>query len=215
MILFFLYTHIYLIGLVSLAITALAMPVVLRIAKEKHFVVRPNKRTCHEGEIPNVGGLGICFAFLITYLLFCFDTLQESQFLLIGAFLIVMVGFVDDVLVLTPLTKLICEVFIGILLISFADIRITHLHGIFGLTNQIGLVPSYLLSFFVFIAIVNAINLIDGVDGLASGLGILSCSFFAVSSPVSSCCHFFFFSKASSYFFNAKSQGYLFFSLCS
>ena len=89
------------------------------------------------------------------------------------------IGFIDDVLVLTPMAKLFGETLAGIALIGFADIRITHLHGIFGLT-EIGIIPSYLISLFILIAIINAVNLIDGIDGLASGLGILYCLFFAV-----------------------------------
>ncbi len=82
-------------------------------------------------------------------------------------------------LILTPLAKILGETLAGIALIGFADIRLTHLHGIFGI-EQIGIIPSYLLSLFVLLAIINAINLIDGVDGLASGLGMLYCIFFAI-----------------------------------
>ena len=170
--------HSYLIGIVSMALGFLAMPVVVRIAKAKGFVVRPNKRTCHQGEIPNVGGLDICFSFMLTYLLFEFNQMSQSQFFLIGLFAIMAVGFIDDVLILTPTAKLLGETLAGIALIGFADLRITHLHGLFGI-EQIGVVPSYLLSIFVLIAIINAVNLIDGIDGLASGLGMLYCIFFA------------------------------------
>jgi UDP-N-acetylmuramyl pentapeptide phosphotransferase/UDP-N-acetylglucosamine-1-phosphate transferase len=155
------------------------MPIIVRIAKAKGFVVRPNKRMSHTGEVPNVGGLNICFSFMLTYLLFEYDQLNQSQFFLIGLFAIMAVGFIDDVLVLTPTAKLLGETFAGIALVGFADLRITHLHGIFGIT-EIGIIPSYLLSMFILIAIINAINLIDGVDGLASGLGILYCLFFAI-----------------------------------
>ena len=93
--------------------------------------------------------------------------------------MIMVVGFIDDILVLTPLAKLLGETVAGLALIGFSDLRLTHLHGIFGI-GEIGIVPSYLLSLFVLIGIINAINLIDGVDGLASGLGILYCLFFAV-----------------------------------
>jgi len=171
--------HSYLIGLISFALGLIGMPVVIRIAKKKGFVVRPNKRMSHTGEVPNVGGLNICFSFMLTYLLFEFDQMSQSQFFLIGLFAIMAVGFIDDVLVLTPMTKLLGETFAGIVLIGFADLRITHLHGLFGMT-EIGLIPSYLISLFVLIAIINAVNLIDGIDGLASGLGILYCLFFSV-----------------------------------
>lgn len=169
--------HSYIIGLVSFLLGLFFMPVVIRIAKKKGFVVRPNKRMSHEGEVPNIGGLNICFSFMLTFLLFHFD--YHNHFFLIGLFLIMVVGFIDDVLVLKPLAKLLGEALAGIAMIGFADIRLTSLHGLFGIT-EIGIIPSYLLSMFVLLAIINAINLIDGVDGLASGLGIVYCLFFAV-----------------------------------
>lgn len=169
----------FLIGLISFFLGLIGMPVVVRIAKAKGFVVRPNKRMSHTGEVPNVGGLNICFSFMLTYLLFEFNQMSQSQFFLIGLFAIMAVGFIDDVLILTPIAKILGETLAGIALIGFADIRLTHMHGIFGI-EQIGIIPSYLLSLFVLLAIINAINLIDGVDGLASGLGMLYCIFFAI-----------------------------------
>lgn len=171
--------HSYLIGLVSFLFGWIAMPVVIRIAKAKGFVVRPNKRMSHTGEVPNIGGLNICFSFILTYLFFEFEQMNHNQFFMIGLFAIMVIGFIDDILVLTPLSKLLGETLAGIALIGFADIRITHLHGIFGI-NEIGIIPSYLISLFILIAIINAVNLIDGIDGLASGLGILYCLFFAI-----------------------------------
>jgi len=175
----FFVAHSYLIGLISFVLGWLGMPLVIRIAKAKGFVVRPNKRMSHTGDVPNIGGLNICFSFMLSYLLFEFNQMDQNQFFLIGLFAIMAVGFIDDVLVLTPLAKLIGETLAGIALIGFADLRITHLHGLFGI-GEIGIVPSYLISFFILIAIINAVNLIDGIDGLASGLGILYCLFFAI-----------------------------------
>ena len=171
--------HSYLIGLISFIIGLIGMPIIIRIAKAKGFVVRPNKRMSHTGEVPNIGGLNICFSYMLTYLLFEYDSLAQNQFFLIGMFAIMAIGFIDDVLVLTPMAKLFGETLAGIALIGFADLRITHLHGLLGIT-EIGIIPSYLISLFILIAIINAVNLIDGIDGLASGLGILYCLFFAV-----------------------------------
>ena len=175
----FFVAHSYLIGLISFVIGLLMMPLVVRIAKTKGLVVRPNKRMSHTGDVPNIGGLNICFSFMLTYLLFEYDQLNQSQFFLIGLFAIMAVGFIDDILILTPTAKLLGEALAGIALIGFADMRITHLHGIFGI-EQIGTIPSYFISLLVLIAIINAINLIDGIDGLASGLGMLYCLFFAL-----------------------------------
>ena len=180
----FFITHSYLIGILSFLIGWACMPLVIKIARTKHLVVRPNKRMCHTGEVPNVGGIDICISFVLTCLLFGFNAIEHNQFFIIGIFVILMVGFVDDLLVLSPLSKLFGELLAGIALIGFADIRLTHLHGLFGI-GEIGIVPSYLISAFVLVAIINAINLIDGVDGLASGLGMLYCLFFASISGLS------------------------------
>ena len=171
--------HSYLIGLVSFLFGLISMPIVIRIAKTKGLVVRPNKRMSHTGEVPNIGGLDIYFSVMFSYLLFDFGQVAHNQFFLIGVGAIMAIGFIDDILVLTPLSKLLGEAFAGIALIGFGDLRITHLHGIFGI-EQIGLIPSYIISLFILIAIINAINLIDGIDGLASGLGMLYCLFFAI-----------------------------------
>ncbi len=166
---------------VSFIVGLCCMPIVRKIAKKKQFVVKPNKRTSHTGEVPNIGGLDICFSFLTAYLLFEVDTslVRQSQFILIGVLAITMIGFADDILDLSPLSKLLGEMLAGIALIVFADIRLTNLHGFLGI-GEINIVLSYLLSFFVLVVIVNALNLIDGIDGLASGLGILYCTFFGV-----------------------------------
>lgn len=175
----FFFQHTFLIGIVSFLFGWMGMPLVIKIAKKKGFVVRPNKRMSHTGEVPNIGGLNICFSFLLSYMLFEFGQMEQNQFFLIGVLAIMAVGFIDDVLILTPTAKLLGETLAGIAMIGFADLRISHLHGLFGI-NEIGIIPSYLISLFVLIAIINSINLIDGVDGLASGLGMLYCAFFAI-----------------------------------
>lgn len=175
----FFFQHTYLIGIISFLIGLIGMPLVIRIAKAKGFVVRPNKRMSHTGEVPNIGGLNICFSIMLSYLLFEYNQMDQSQFFMIGLVAIMAVGFIDDVLILSPIAKLFGETLSGLALIGFADLRITHLHGLFGIT-ELGIIPSYLISLFVLIAIINAVNLIDGIDGLASGLGILYCLFFAI-----------------------------------
>ena len=155
------------------------MPVVLDIARKHNFVVKPNKRTSHEGAIPNIGGINIFVSFFITVFLFSFGIFSQLQFIILGVFIILIVGFVDDLIDLNVSWKLIGELASAFFLIVLSDIRLTNLHGFLGI-YEIADWQSYLLSFFVFIVIINALNLIDGIDGLASGLGILYSLFFAV-----------------------------------
>lgn len=155
------------------------MPLVIDIAKSRNFVVKPNKRTSHVGAIPNIGGVNIFISFLLTVFLFSYSIISQLQFTIIGVFIILIVGFVDDLIDIKVTWKLFGEFASAFFLIVVADIRLSHLHGFLGI-YEISVVTSYLLSFFVFIVIINALNLIDGVDGLASGLGILYSLFFAI-----------------------------------
>lgn len=164
--------------LVSFLIGLCFMPLVIDIAKKRNFVVKPNKRTSHEGVIPNIGGINIFISFLSTVFLFSYGIISELQFTIIGVFIILIIGFVDDLIAIKPTWKLLGELVSAFFLIVVSDVRLSHLHGFLGI-NELSLEWSYLLSFFVFVVIINALNLIDGVDGLASGLGILYCLFFA------------------------------------
>jgi len=155
------------------------MPLVIDIAKKRNFVVKPNKRTSHVGVIPNVGGINIFISFLSTVFLFSYGIITELQFTIVGVFIILIIGFVDDLIVIKPTWKLFGELISAFFLIVVSDVRLSHLHGFLGI-NELSIGWSYVLSFFVFVVIINALNLIDGVDGLASGLGILYCLFFAV-----------------------------------
>ena len=75
--------------------------------------------------------------------------------------------------------KLTGQIFAVILIAVFAEIRITNLYGLFHV-EQLPYVASILLTVFVFIVIINGFNLIDGIDGLASGIGILTSSVFGI-----------------------------------
>ncbi len=165
--------------LISFVIGLCFMPMVIDIAKKRNFVVRPNKRTSHEGTIPNIGGINIFISFLLTVFLFSYGIIDQLQFIIIGVFFILIVGFVDDLIDIKAYWKLLGEIVSGFFLIVVSDIRLTNLHGFLGI-NELPILSSYFLSIFVFIAIINALNLIDGVDGLASGLGIMYSLFFAI-----------------------------------
>lgn len=165
--------------ILSFVIGLCFMPLVIDIAKKRNFVVKPNKRTSHEGTIPNIGGINIFISFLLTVFLFSYGIIDQLQFIIIGVFFILIVGFVDDLIDIKAYWKLLGELVSAFFLIIVSDIRLTSLHGFLGI-NEIPVFVSYFLSIFVFIAIINALNLIDGVDGLASGLGILYSLFFAL-----------------------------------
>jgi UDP-N-acetylmuramyl pentapeptide phosphotransferase/UDP-N-acetylglucosamine-1-phosphate transferase len=169
----------YISVMISFIVGWLFMPSVVRIAQKHNFVVSPNKRTSHNGLVPNVGGIDIFISFFAVILLSSFNTSIQSQFIMIGLFVILIVGFIDDLLDIDAFWKLIGETAAAFCLIVIADVRLSSLHGFLGI-YEIPLIFSYLLSYFVFIVITNALNLVDGIDGLASGLGILYSLFFGI-----------------------------------
>ncbi|MDR1543408.1 MAG: undecaprenyl/decaprenyl-phosphate alpha-N-acetylglucosaminyl 1-phosphate transferase [Prevotellaceae bacterium] len=162
--------------LVTFITGLLLMPFVIKFAKKNNLVVRPNKRTAHNGIVPNIGGLDIFLSLMLVFvILIIFNRLDFA--LLIGFCLLFIIGFIDDMLVLSAFWKLAGETLAAFFLIYLANIRITSFYGIFGI-EELPLIWSYALSYLLYIIIVNALNLIDGIDGLASGLGVIYCLFF-------------------------------------
>jgi UDP-GlcNAc:undecaprenyl-phosphate/decaprenyl-phosphate GlcNAc-1-phosphate transferase len=83
----------------------------------------------------------------------------------------------DDIIGTAPVKKLVAHVLVGMVLVLMADIRIVSMHGLFGI-EVLPLWTSVFLSLFTYIVVVNAFNLIDGVDGLAGGVGFIASSAF-------------------------------------
>ncbi|HQP80769.1 MAG TPA: hypothetical protein PLK20_04615, partial [Paludibacteraceae bacterium] len=85
------------------------MPLVIRVAKKYNFVVKPNKRTSHQGDIPNVGGLNIFISFVIFFCIFEYHQIPNFYSLLMGFCAILLVGFIDDLIDLRASWKLLGE----------------------------------------------------------------------------------------------------------
>ncbi|KGN82653.1 hypothetical protein HW49_01195 [Porphyromonadaceae bacterium COT-184 OH4590] len=172
------HTYPYLIAILTFLIGFSLMPSVLKYAKKYNMVVRPNKRTSHEGSVPNIGGVNI-FTSLLTVFIPMLIMGQMNPAFFIGICIIFIIGFIDDRLVLSAYWKIVGESLCAFFLIYFADIRVTSFYGVLGVYELHPLI-SYIFSYLCYMLIVNALNLIDGVDGLASGLGILYCLFFGI-----------------------------------
>lgn len=162
----------------------IATPVAIKVAKIKHLVDVPDrKRKIHAISTPTVGGVAIFACFVVTFCLFApvTNVITGNEFRYLMACLIILfyVGLKDDITGLSALKKLIIHLLVGYVLVYLADIRIYDMGGIFGI-NRLPDPVSYALSIFVYIVIINAMNLIDGIDGLASGIGCLASVLFAI-----------------------------------
>jgi UDP-GlcNAc:undecaprenyl-phosphate/decaprenyl-phosphate GlcNAc-1-phosphate transferase len=162
-----------LLGLIAaLGVSYFMIPPVVKICRAKNMVAMPNGRTSHNGAVPTVGGVAIFASTMIGTSLFMPKQLpSEMQFLVPAVIILFFIGLQDDMVGIKAWKKLIGQIIVSLIVIVAADVRMTTLHGLFGIF-EINIVISYLISLVLFIGIINAFNLIDGIDGLASGLGI-------------------------------------------
>lgn len=159
---------------VSFIISFLAIPVVLQIAEQKKLYDIPDERKVHSRPVASLGGVGIFGGFLLASLLSIHGYLNpEFQYFFAAALVIFFLGLKDDLMVLSASKKFVGQVIAASIIIHLGGIRLESMHGLFGfdaVPEGFGLALSYL----TIIVVINSFNLIDGVDGLASSLGILT-----------------------------------------
>lgn len=128
-------------------------------------------RKIHKTPIPLLGGLGIYLAFLLGYMLFApKNNLMIS--VLIASFIIVLLGLFDDMTKSeTPMPnkyKWLVQFIVAAIVVFYGGLVLTKVN-IFGLTINFGVFSPF-LTMFIIVATINAINLIDGLDGLCAGI---------------------------------------------
>ena len=163
---------------ISLIVSYLSHPVILKVSRIKNLMPNPNHRSVHSKKISNLGGIGIFLAInvVITLLGNYFD--DQNLLSLLGAMTIMFfVGLVDDLININPKSKLAGQFIASLYIILSTNLRIENLHGLLGL-YELPYLFSVLLTVFVFIALINAYNLIDGVDGLAGSIAIVVAGYF-------------------------------------
>ncbi|WP_052516212.1 glycosyltransferase family 4 protein [Phaeodactylibacter xiamenensis] len=158
----------------SFAFTYLAIPPVIKIANERHLCDVPGERSSHFVATPSLGGVGIFMGILIA--LFMWVPFASHQFLqyLVGAlFIIFVVGLKDDLEPMDAKKKLVAQMITAFLIVYACDIRIESMHGLLGFHSDFPYWFSLLVSGFTVLVIMNAFNLIDGINGLSASIGIL------------------------------------------
>jgi UDP-GlcNAc:undecaprenyl-phosphate/decaprenyl-phosphate GlcNAc-1-phosphate transferase len=159
--------------LLSFAIVFASIPTIVNVAHLKKLLDEPGKRKSHTLQTPNLGGIAIFAGLSISVgIFFDLSLSKELGYLFVSMLILFFVGIKDDILIIAPAKKLYGEILSAFVLTVIADIRITNLHGFAGIA-EIGYIPSILLTAFVMVVIINSFNLIDGIDGLASGIGII------------------------------------------
>ena len=164
----------------SFLICFISIPQIVLFAKKRRLFDIPNGRKSHATAIPCLGGVGVFASLLLSDILLTdMSVLFELKFIIAGLVILFFVGLKDDILVITPRAKIIGQILAASLVVILGGIRITNFHGLLGI-NEIPYLVSVLFTIFVFLVVLNGFNLIDGINGLASGVGILVSFVFGV-----------------------------------
>lgn len=149
-------------------------PLVRRLALRIGFVARPNARSIHVEPKPYLGGLAIFGAFAIAVIAGYGFADDKVVGILVGGALIMALGILDDQYDLSPRVKMLGQVAAAAVLVYGWDVQI---HGIINPLNDTWLSFGFWsgpLTLFWIVALVNVVNFIDGLDGLAAGISTIA-----------------------------------------
>jgi UDP-N-acetylmuramyl pentapeptide phosphotransferase/UDP-N-acetylglucosamine-1-phosphate transferase len=178
--------------LLSILVSYVCYPAIIRVSKVKRLMPKPNHRSVHKVRTPNLGGIGVFIAInlIITFLGNYFE--DDNLLSILGAITILFfTGLIDDLIDMKAKHKLLSQVLTTLAIVLLTNLRIHNFHGILGI-YELPYFVSIILTVLGYVLIINAYNLIDGVDGLAGTYAIAITSFFGI---------FYFFNGNDSMFF--------------
>lgn len=149
------------------------IPAIIKIAELKNLFDETDLMT-QVRTTPTLGGIAIFFGLIISFSFFKdYLNLSDVKYLVPTLIFIFFTGVKDDILILTPLKKLISQFICAFTVVIFGGLRINSFYGILGI-QELPVLFSIVFTIFLIIGIINCYNLIDGSDGLAASLGLLS-----------------------------------------
>ena len=169
--------------LLTILVSTISVPFVIRLAKKINIVDKPDARKVHSHVMPRLGGLAIYIAFLAGYM-YMSTIIELPISIMVGATIIMIVGFIDDKFQIKPWQKLLGQLLAAIVVLS-DGLFIKYLTIPFvDESVQVSLWIAIPISLIWIIGVTNAVNLIDGLDGLASGVSIIAASAIFVMSLI-------------------------------
>ncbi len=157
----------------AFVLTYLTIPKIIKVVEYKRLMDDPNKRSSHGVRTPTLGG--VSFYYTLIFALFFIHAkgeFNEAIYIIPGLTILFIVGLKDDLVVISPGAKLITQCFAIAFILANPSFDINSLHGFLNIYE----IPHYLyliIAGFMMLTIINSYNLIDGIDGLASVVGIV------------------------------------------
>jgi len=159
--------------LTAFALTFFAIPSIIHVAKKKNLTDEPGERRSHTESTPSLGGIGIFAGMIFSITLWApFSTFNDLQYILCAFVIIFLIGVKDDIDPISPKKKLVGEILAAAILVFKSNVKITSFYGLFGISA----LPEWVaitVSIFTILVIINAFNLIDGINGLSGSISTL------------------------------------------
>ncbi|MFC3415131.1 glycosyltransferase family 4 protein [Algoriphagus hitonicola] len=163
----------FLAALTAFSVGMISMPILIKILRKAKIGDNPGGRKIHTSFIPSMGGVGFFVASLVAMSIWAWQfPLPDIRYLLGAIAIMFIVGLRDDLIEMKASQKIVGQLIAVLLVVVASDIRIKDLHGFLGF-HELPLWFSYSFSAFVLLALTNAFNLIDGLDGLAGTMAML------------------------------------------
>ncbi|NLC95979.1 MAG: undecaprenyl/decaprenyl-phosphate alpha-N-acetylglucosaminyl 1-phosphate transferase [Erysipelotrichaceae bacterium] len=156
---------------VPLIISTLLVPLCKQIGFKLNIYAIENERTVHSGKIVRIGGMAIYLAFIIGMAIFM-KADSTINTILLGGFVVFIGGLIDDIYDIKPLQKLLFIIAGAIIVLTYGNTLLMNIYLPFNITISNPII-TYGISFLWIVGITNAINLIDGLDGLSSGISFI------------------------------------------
>lgn len=189
----------------AFVVVLFSTPSLIKVAVLKRLFDEPTeKRKLHKRVVPTIGGIiifaGTFFSFVLWFpsdtllnidvgnsnylrnalaLEVTKSALNDFKYILATVLVLFFVGVKDDIIGTAPIKRLAAHIIVALIIVLMADIRVKSMHGIFT-AYEIPYWSSIFISLFSIIVIINAFNFIDGIDGLAAGIGCIASTIFGI-----------------------------------
>ena len=176
--------NIYLVAtfLSSCILTYFAVPPIVRVSNMKQLFDFPNARKLNKVVVPTLGGIAIFIGLMLSSIIFMREEINPGsgiRQLLASVIILFFVGLKDDLIDMPARKKLFVQIAVAFLLTTAGNFRISHAFGLFSL-DAIQDWASIPLTAIIILFLINAMNLIDGIDGLAGALTLLFSTFMGI-----------------------------------
>lgn len=163
---------IFLLAFLSTFIALLITPFTIKLSAKLNALDQPNKRKIHTLPIPTLGGLAIFISFMCG-LIILRPTGEYHIAILCGAFIILLLGFFDDLYNLTAKAKFLIQTVAALVVVFGGGLQAEFINLPFGGQVEFGFLSTVITLLWI-VGITNAINLVDGLDGLAAGISAIA-----------------------------------------